>query len=199
MNSKLKRVILSLILVIGVAFGVNHQQLSQIIDILNTLTNSSNTSSSSDSADVTFVKHIDGDTSKFNINGKEITVRYLLIDTPETVKPNTPVQPYGKEASDFTKKALTNAHKITLDFDKTGNGGDKYNRTLAYVYVDGKDLNEELVKKGLARVAYVYKPNTKNESKYLKAQEYAKNHHLGIWSKPGYVTDRGYNTSAFGY
>lgn len=51
-------------------------------------------------------KHIDGDTSKFLINDQIIKVRYLLIDTPETVKPNTPVQPFGQEASDRTKQLL---------------------------------------------------------------------------------------------
>ena len=193
MNNKSKQVILTLIVVIGLTLGIKHQQLTQITDIFNNLTDSN----ASAKSEVTFVKHIDGDTSKFRINGQVKSVRYLLIDTPETVKPNTPVQPFGKEASTFTKNALTHAHKIQLDFDKTGNKGDKYNRTLAYVYVDGKDLNEELVKKGLARVAYVYKPNTKNEAKYLKAQEYAKNRHLGIWSKPGYVTNRGYNTNSY--
>lgn len=196
MNNKFKKAALALIIIVAAFLGLKHQQLSQIINIFDGLTNNSTAAKS----DVTFAKHVDGDTSKFRIfnskNGKVTTVRYLLIDTPETVKPNTPVQPYGKEASNFTKNALIHAHKIQLDFDKTGNKGDKYNRTLAYVYVDGKDLNEELVKKGLARVAYVYKPNTKNLDKYLKAQEYAKSHNLGIWSKKGYVTNRGYNVNA---
>lgn len=193
MSNKFKQAALALILIVAAYLGFNHQQLTQITDIFNGLTSNSTASET----EVTFVKHVDGDTSKFKINGQVKTVRYLLIDTPETVKPNTPVQLYGKEASDFTKNALSHAHKIQLDFDKTGNQGDKYNRTLAYVYVDGKDLNEELVKNGLARVAYTYKANIKNKTKYLKAQEYAKSHHLGIWSKPGYVTERGYNMSTY--
>lgn len=195
MNNKMKQVLLALVLVIGAILGLNHKQLSLITDGIDLLTSNS----ASAKSEVTFVKHVDGDTSKFRINGKIKTVRYLLIDTPETVKPNTPVQPYGKKASNFTKKTLTHAHKIQLDYDKTGNKGDKYNRTLAYVYVDGRDLNEELVKKGLARVAYVYKPNTKNEAKYLKAQKYAKSHRLEIWSKKGYVTNRGYNPNVYNH
>lgn len=195
MNNKMKQVILALVLVIGAFLGLNHKQLSLFTNGIDLLTNNS----ASAKSEVTFVKHVDGDTSKFRIDGKVKTVRYLLIDTPETVKPNTPVQPYGKEASNFTKKALTHAHEIQLDFDKTGEKGDKYHRTLAYVYVDGRDLNEELVKKGLARVAYLYKPNTKNVAKYLKAQKYAKSHHLEIWSKKGYVTYRGYNPSVYNH
>lgn len=195
MNNKMKQIIVAAVVVLGAVFGLSYKQITMITDGLDALTSNS----ASAKSEVTFVKHVDGDTSKFKINGQVKTVRYLLVDTPETVKPNTPVQPFGKAASNYTKKALTNAHKIKLDYDKTGNKGDKYNRTLAYVYVDGKDLNEQLVKKGLARVAYVYKPNTKNEAKYLKAQNYAKSHRLGIWSKKGYVTDRGYNTNRYNY
>lgn len=143
-------------------------------------------------AEVTFAAGVDGDTSKFFIDGRKQTVRYLLIDTPESVKPNTPVQPFGKEASKFTTNALKHAKKIELDYDQTGDRGDKYGRKLAYVYVDGQDLNEMLVRQGLARVGFVYAPNTKHHAKYLEAQEYAKRHQLGIWSIPGYVTKRGF-------
>lgn len=145
-------------------------------------------------ATVQFAKHVDGDTSKFIYKGKQITVRYLLIDTPETVHPTKGVQPFGKDASNYTKDKLTHAKKIQLDFDKTGSKGDKYGRTLAYVYVDGKDLNEDLVSKGLARVAYIYAPNTKNVTKYQQAEAKAKKSKLGIWSLNGYVTNSGYNS-----
>lgn len=192
---KMRNGILSIVLLVGAALGYNHHKLSltDVTDVVNSFA-SDNASAKSK---VTFNRGVDGDTSNFIIKGQETTVRYLLIDTPESKKPNTPVQPYAKEASAFTNSMLTKAKKITLDFDKTGSKGDKYGRCLAYVYVDGKDLNELLVKKGLARVAYVYKPNTKNLNKYLKAQEYAKKHHLKIWSKKGYVTDRGFNSYAY--
>lgn len=67
--------------------------------------------SHNDKQQVTLVKNVDGDTSDFLVNGKTKRVRYLLIDTPESVKPNTPIQPYGKEASDRTKEILTNDSK----------------------------------------------------------------------------------------
>ena len=66
------------------------------------------------------------------------------VDTPETVKPNTPVQPYGKEASDFTKKHLT-GKRVTLEYDRAPK--DRYGRTLAYVWVGDKCLMSDLQKK----------------------------------------------------
>ena len=137
---------------------------------------------------------IDGDTAKFKIDGKVYTVRFLLVDTPETKHPQLGVQPYGKEASNYVSNKLKKAKKIQLDFDKNGLQGDKYGRKLAYVYVDGKDLNLDIVSKGYARVAYAYSPNLTNHNKYLKAQKKAKAKKLNIWSKKGYVTDSGFNS-----
>lgn len=141
---------------------------------------------------VSLVRATDGDTATFKYKGKNVKVRFLLVDTPETVHPSKGVQPYGKEASNYTKNRLKNAKKIQLDFDRTGYKGDKYGRKLAYVYVDGKDLNLELVRKGYARVAYVYAPNTKYKTKYFVAQSKAKKENLRIWSKKGYVTNSGF-------
>ena len=144
---------------------------------------------------VTLVSPTDGDTASFKYKGETIKVRFLLVDTPETKHPSKGVQPWGKEASNYTKKKLKNAKKIQLDFDKAGYKGDKYGRKLAYVYVDGKDLNLQLVRKGYARVAYIYAPNTKNKAKYLNAQAKAKKEKLRIWSKKGYVTSSGFNST----
>ncbi|QIK70940.1 thermonuclease family protein [Erysipelothrix sp. HDW6C] len=98
------------------------------------------------------VRCIDGDTFAYG----EQTIRLLAIDTPETVKPNTPVEPYGKEASDYTCSAITSAEVITLKQD-TGNEKDKYGRTLAWVYVDDVLLQELLLSEGLAAIKYVDK------------------------------------------
>lgn len=142
---------------------------------------------------VKLAKTTDGDTASFIYKGKTIKVRFLLVDTPETVHPSKGTQPFGKEASNYTKSALKKAKKIQLDFDKNGFKGDKYGRKLAYVYIDGKDLNLQLVRKGYARVAYIYSPNTTNKAKYLNAQAKAKKEKLRIWSKSGYVTTAGFN------
>ncbi|HBI1739079.1 TPA: thermonuclease family protein [Enterococcus faecalis] len=138
-----------------------------------------------------FVRHVDGDTTVLKINGKEQKVRFLLIDTPETVKPNTKVQPFGMEASKRTKELLSTASEITFEYDE-GDKTDRYGRALGYIFVDGTLLQKTLVSEGLARVAYVKEPNTKYLSELEQAQEQAKSESLGIWSIPGYVTGRGF-------
>ena len=136
------------------------------------------------------VEHVDGDTSKFRIDGKVETIRYLLIDTPETRHPELGEQPLGKEASEFTRKMLENTHWITLEYDVEKR--DKYNRVLAYVYADGKSVQEELLKRGLARVGYVYESRRHLEV-FREAEDIAQEKKIGIWQCPGYATDEGYN------
>lgn len=132
--------------------------------------------------EVKFVRKIDGDTIKVKFNGQDLTVRYLNIDTPETVKKNTPVQEFGPEASEYNEKLLKNAKKVELEFDvkqKT----DKYGRALAYIYADGKLVQEELLKEGLAEIKYVYEPDTRYLEIFKKAQNQAKSNKKNIWSK----------------
>ena len=141
--------------------------------------------------DVALDRAVDGDTIKVSYNGNVDTVRYLLVDTPETKKPNSCVQPYGEDASKRNKE-LVNSGKLQLEFDK-GDRRDKYGRLLAYVYVDGKSVQETLLKEGLARVAYVYEPNTKYIDQFRLDEQEAKSDKLSIWSKSGFVTNRGFN------
>lgn len=148
------------------------------------------TNSPSDQVPVSLVEAVDGDTIKVMYNGKKETVRYLLIDTPEEKKPNTCVQPYAVDAYNRNKELLTSG-RITLEFDH-GNKRDKYGRLLAYVFVDGKSVQEELLKEGYARVAYIYQPPYKYLSEFKKDENQAKSQKLRIWSKPGYSTNRGF-------
>jgi len=67
--------------------------------------------------DVTLDRAIDGYTIKVNYNGNVDSVRYLLVDTPETKKPDSCVPPYGEEASKRSKE-LVNSGKLQLEFDK---------------------------------------------------------------------------------
>lgn len=127
---------------------------------------------------VQLAKCVDGDTARFYIDGKEEKVRFLAIDTPESVKVNTPIEPYGKEASDFTCSLLSEANDITLEFEE--DKYDKYDRMLAWVFVDGKLLQEELLKEGYAQVKYVY-DDYKYINRIKKAQVEAKRLHKGIW------------------
>ncbi|EPE2272439.1 thermonuclease family protein [Enterococcus faecalis] len=138
-----------------------------------------------------FVKAVDGDTAKFTVNGTTETVRFLLIDTPETVKPGTDPQLFGKEASEQTKKLLTEATSVEIELDQ-GQARDKYDRLLAYVFIDGELLQDRLVREGLARIAYINAPSTKYLSELQNSEKQAKNAKYGIWSIDGYATEKGF-------
>lgn len=137
------------------------------------------------------IEAIDGDTIKVQLNGKEETVRFLLVDTPETKHPTYGEQPFGREASNFTKQ-LVSGKTVELEQD-VNNGPDKYGRLLYYVYVDGKSVQEALLEKGLARVAYVYVPNVKYVDEYRAIQEKAQKAGVGIWSIENYAQEDGYH------
>lgn len=142
----------------------------------------------------TVVANIDGDTIKVKLeNGKTESVRFLLIDTPETKHPKMGVQPFGPEASAFIKQIAPVGKEIELEFDVSER--EKYGRLLAYVWVDGQMLNRILIEKGLARVAYIYPPNTKYVD-YLKGEQFvAQREKVGIWSVEDYATDKGFVAS----
>ncbi|MDR7071880.1 thermonuclease family protein [Fictibacillus barbaricus] len=136
---------------------------------------------------------VDGDTIHVEIDGKEETVRFLLVDTPESVHPNKPVQPFSKEASHYTKDLLSKSSDVELEL---GIGErDKYGRLLAYVYADGKSVQEALLEKGLARVAYVFEPNTKYIDDYREIQSKAQKQAIGIWSLENYASEDGFDSS----
>lgn len=131
---------------------------------------------------VKFLRKADGDTIVVLFNKQELTIRYLNVDTPETVKPNTPPQPFGKEASAANEGLLKRAKKVEIEFD-VGEKKDKYNRALAYVYADGKLVQEVLLKQGLAQIKYVKEPNTRHLATLKKAESQAKANKRNIWSQ----------------
>lgn len=123
---------------------------------------------------------VDGDTARFIVDDQEIIARFLAIDTPETVHPQKKEEPFGKEASDYTCNKLTNAKDIKLIYDANSNKKDHYNRHLVWVVVDNQLLQEELVEKGLAKVAYLYDDYQYTDLLLTKEYE-AKSQKIGIW------------------
>ncbi|WP_246231681.1 thermonuclease family protein [Sporosarcina jiandibaonis] len=140
---------------------------------------------------VELVRTIDGDTIKILYNGKEQNLRYLLIDTPELNHKQQGKQPFSEEAAKRNDELLKSG-KLEIEFD-IGEREDKYGRLLAYVYIDGQSVQQKLVEEGLARVAYIYPPNTKHLDPYKAAEKKAQNTGIGIWSIEDYVTNRGFN------
>ncbi len=131
---------------------------------------------------VEFVKCVDGDKFRVTINSEELLVRMIAIDTPELAKNENKAEYYANEASDYTCNKLKNAKKIELEYDNNSDKVDKYDRVLAWVYVDGKLLQEDLVKNGYAKIAYLY-DDYKYTSTLQEKQELASANEKGLWNR----------------
>jgi micrococcal nuclease len=120
---------------------------------------------------------VDGDTFELDTGEK---VRMIGMNTPETVKPNSPVEAYGKEASEFTKRNLTG--KKVLLFADAGDK-DKYGRLLRYVFIEGETqmFNETLLLEGYANIATV-PPNVLFADRFLEAERSARANQKGLWA-----------------
>lgn len=127
--------------------------------------------SSAETQKDTLVKRvIDGDTTEL-VDGTR--VRYIGIDTPESGQ-------CAGEAAMKENVQFAENKKVILETDVQKY--DKYGRTLAYVFVDGVFINEELLKRGLATVT-TYPPNIKYVDRFLRAQQEAREKRLGLWSE----------------
>jgi micrococcal nuclease len=123
---------------------------------------------------------VDGDTIAVNMNGKSETIRFVGVDTPETHKPNTPVQCYGPAAAAFTKTTIGDGGKVRLEADAKSTNRDRYNRLLRYVYLpDGRLLNELLIQNGYG-FYYPYFPFTK-KAQFAADEKMAMAAHKGLW------------------
>jgi micrococcal nuclease len=133
---------------------------------------------------------IDGDTMAILIDNKKETIRLLLVDTPETVHPDKPKQPFGAEASAFAKETLT-GKDVEIEIDVSER--DKYGRLLCYLWIGDKMFNEMLLEKGLARVAYIIPPNVKYIDPFRAVQKTAQKDGIGIWSIENYTQEDGFH------
>ncbi len=133
--------------------------------------------------EVTYKRIVDGDTAIFIINGEDTRVRFIGINTPESVAEDKPVEKYGKEASEFADNKLTNASKIEIEYEPKADKQDKFGRELAWIWVDGNLLEELLIKEGLA-TTYLLKDNYKYASTLKTAESKAKEKGINIWSEP---------------
>lgn len=122
---------------------------------------------------------VDGDTISVRIGGRTERVRYIGIDTPESVKPNTPVQCYAERAA-AANAALVAGREVKLVRDAEAR--DKYGRLLAYVYrEDGSFVNATLVREGYARTLTI-PPNVAHASEFARLARAARVAGRGLWS-----------------
>jgi micrococcal nuclease len=120
---------------------------------------------------------VDGDTVEVRLEGREEDVRYIGVDTPETVKPDTPVQCFGPQASRFNH-ALVERRRVRLVFGAERR--DVYGRLLAYVYLGDRFVNAELVRRGLARTLTI-PPNDRFAARLKELEIAAARGGRGLW------------------
>jgi micrococcal nuclease len=126
---------------------------------------------------------VDGDTAILEDSRR---IRYLNIDTPESVKPNTPVQCFGKEAYELNQE-LVEGREVWIKFDEEKE--DRYGRLLVFVFLPGKNVNDigqsvnaYLVQLGFAR-SYIIKPNDTYAEEFAAMELKAKRENRGLWEK----------------
>src|SRR5580765_5510857 len=123
---------------------------------------------------------IDGDTIAVNMNGSVETIRMIGVDTPETHRPNTPVQCYGPDAANFTKNLIGQSN-VRLQADPLDTNRDRYGRLLRYVFLpDERMVEAELINNGYG-FAYTQFPFSKSDE-FKTAEANAKAAGKGLWS-----------------
>jgi micrococcal nuclease len=123
---------------------------------------------------------VDGDTIRVRLDGRTERVRYIGVDTPESVKRGTPVQCFAKRAS-AANAALVAGRSVRLVGDVEQR--DRYGRLLAYVYrePDGAFVNARLVRDGYARPLTI-SPNVAHARELADLARVARRERRGLWS-----------------
>ncbi len=124
---------------------------------------------------------VDGDTIEVEIDGEIEDVRYIGVDTPESVKPDAPVECFGPDASELNAR-LVEDETVRLTFDAEQR--DVYGRLLAYVHVTGGGpfVNAELLRRGYARTLTIA-PNDRFAEFFSRLEQAAANAGLGLWGE----------------
>jgi endonuclease YncB( thermonuclease family) len=122
------------------------------------------------------MKIFDGDSLQVSAMDLVFSIRLVGIDSPETGVKGLNGQPFSREARSYLETLLNN-REITLK----SYGADNYHRQLAEIFLDGKNLNLEIIKQGLAEVYRGAPPKTLDIQIYLKEEEKARSAGKGIW------------------
>ena len=133
--------------------------------------------------EVTVSRVVDGDTIEVTDRaGATSTVRLIGVDTPETVKPNAPIECFGPQASDYTSTILT-GRAVRLEHDQTVGDTDRYDRQLAYVWTvqDRRLFNLALIEAGAAREYTYDRTRYRYRNAFRAAQTDAQRDRHGLW------------------
>ena len=129
------------------------------------------------------VVHIsDGDTVSIDDHGAIKSVRLVGVDTPETKRPNTAVQCFGREASAFTERTLL-GQNVWLERDAVAGNQDRYGRELGYLWLENGTLfNRLLISQGYGREYDYQDQNYKYRNEFREAENMARANSAGLWA-----------------
>lgn len=122
---------------------------------------------------------VDGDTIVVSSPQGSERVRYIGIDTPESVAPGRPVECYGPQASAANRRLVDGREvKVVPGAEPR----DRYGRLLAYVYTDGgrRFVNAQLVRSGAADTLEI-EPNTEHARELASLRRKAQSEGVGLW------------------
>ena len=126
---------------------------------------------------VRVVEVVDGDTIRVDLRGEETPVRLIGIDTPEKDGPYTDEECFGVRATQYTARSL-GGREVELEFDVERT--DRFDRTLAYLWIDGALFNEGILRDGFAVLA-TFPPNVRYVDRFTTAQRRARDEQAGLW------------------
>jgi micrococcal nuclease len=119
----------------------------------------------------------DGDTIEVLLGDREEAVRYIGVDTPESVKPHSPVECFGEQASEFNRRLVEGEQvRLVLGAERR----DRYGRLLAYVYLGTRFVNAALVRRGYAR-SLTIAPNNARAGLFERLERRAGRLGRGLW------------------
>jgi micrococcal nuclease len=122
---------------------------------------------------------VDGDTIVVRLDGRSERVRYIGVDTPESVKPGVPVQCFAKAAAAENRR-LVQGRSVRLQYDAEAR--DRYGRLLAYVWRGDLLVNAELVRLGYGKPLEI-EPNVAHAAELRRLALAARRSHRGLWSR----------------
>lgn len=124
---------------------------------------------------------VDGDTIWVEDGGERVRVRFIGIDTAETVAPGEPVGCFGPEATAEAERLMA-GQQVYLEVDESQGRYDRFDRLLAYVWLtDGRMVNHEMVRNGFA-IEYTYDDPYRYQADFLAAEAAAESEQLGLWA-----------------
>jgi micrococcal nuclease len=120
---------------------------------------------------------VDGDTIEVVLDGREEDLRYIGVDTPESVKPDSPVECFGEQAGEFNRRLVEGERvRLVLGAERR----DRYGRLLAYVYLGERFVNAALIRRGYAR-SLTIAPNDARAGLFERLERRAGRLGSGLW------------------